>query len=314
MSSKRILWVDNLRGFLILLVVLGHTIQYSMPGFYNSHVFNYIYSFHMPLFFVVSGFVSYKPCERVFWGGIKRRCAQLLIPYLIWTLFFCLVSGTSLIRGYFESPVYWFLIILFFISILITACQRLSFRLKIKPEWICGALAIVLFGIVSVLKPSILSLGILHVHFFFFTLGWFMRKYENGIVRFWMMFPAGIATAALGWFYHMGATPFGLASVPPSIYFLFSGFAGTVFFVTLFKRFANVSMDFFSHIGRLTLGIYVIHIIICGFATNWMQQFVAVNGNIVGVTLLFVLISVATIVVSMLLERSKVTRRLIGLY
>ena len=44
---KKVNWVDSLKGFAIILVVLGHI---------SSPLSSLIYSFHMPLFFVVSGF------------------------------------------------------------------------------------------------------------------------------------------------------------------------------------------------------------------------------------------------------------------
>ena len=46
--SKRELWIDILRGIGILLVVLGHT---------NPPFKRIIYSFHIPLFFILSGFL-----------------------------------------------------------------------------------------------------------------------------------------------------------------------------------------------------------------------------------------------------------------
>ncbi len=48
MSEKRIEWIDVLKGIGIILVILGHT-----------HVLfrTYIFSFHMPLFFFISGYL-----------------------------------------------------------------------------------------------------------------------------------------------------------------------------------------------------------------------------------------------------------------
>ncbi len=65
--QERIKWVDNLKGFAILLVILGHSLQYFYRDFNNSHLANFIYSFHMPLFFALSGFVSFRDS----WG-VKR--------------------------------------------------------------------------------------------------------------------------------------------------------------------------------------------------------------------------------------------------
>ena len=65
MGKKRVKWADSLKGILILLVVLGHSIQ----GVYGENVdscllWNVIYSFHMPAFFAISGFFV-----RPAWGG-----------------------------------------------------------------------------------------------------------------------------------------------------------------------------------------------------------------------------------------------------
>lgn len=61
MASQRVFWVDNLKGILIILVVAGHVLQsaidMNMTSEYMDNIFKWIYSFHMPLFFVISGFV-----------------------------------------------------------------------------------------------------------------------------------------------------------------------------------------------------------------------------------------------------------------
>lgn len=47
-GTERLVWIDALRGFAILLVIVGHT----SPPFQKL-----IYGFHMPLFFILSGFI-----------------------------------------------------------------------------------------------------------------------------------------------------------------------------------------------------------------------------------------------------------------
>ena len=59
MSEKRFDKWDNARGMLITLVVLGHVIE---PGVnskgYLNWLFFFIYVFHMPAFFFLSGMLS----------------------------------------------------------------------------------------------------------------------------------------------------------------------------------------------------------------------------------------------------------------
>ena len=45
--AERLSWLDVLKGIGIILVVIGHV--YS-----NRTVFNWLYSFHMPLFFLAA--------------------------------------------------------------------------------------------------------------------------------------------------------------------------------------------------------------------------------------------------------------------
>lgn len=63
MNNKRLIWVDSLKGWLILLVVMGHAIQYCMKDgeCESNYWWNLIYSFHMPAFMTLSGFVNYRP-------------------------------------------------------------------------------------------------------------------------------------------------------------------------------------------------------------------------------------------------------------
>lgn len=314
MSSNRILWVDNLKGFLILLVVLGHTIQYSMQAFDSSHVFNYIYSFHMPLFFLISGFVSYKSSlSSTILGGAKKRGVQLLLPYVFWGILFCILTGMTIERGLFVSPVFWFLILLFFISVLMSVCQWVSSRIGWKSEVVCCIMVILLFVIQGLFKPNFLSLHILHIHFFFYTIGWYLRKYEAKMLMNWMLIPSAVGFAVLGWFYQRGAMPSSLSIIPPSIYFLASGIVGSWCFLLLFRRYINMSLPLLGCIGRLTLGIYVIHLVACGYCETIMKSLTENSGGVWGVTTLFVVISIVTILISFLLSKSKYTCFLIGL-
>lgn len=79
----RIQYLDNLKGFAILLVVLGHCVQSTVTGYDDNPIFKVIYSFHMPLFFMISGYVSYK--YSFSWRqSVSKRAYQLLVPYCIW--------------------------------------------------------------------------------------------------------------------------------------------------------------------------------------------------------------------------------------
>lgn len=58
--KNRLVWADSLKGCLMILVVFGHAVQYCLPTTHNlSHLWNMIYSFHMPAFMAISGYLNY---------------------------------------------------------------------------------------------------------------------------------------------------------------------------------------------------------------------------------------------------------------
>ena len=78
MAKQRLIWADSLKGWLILLVILGHAIQQTLGADCDSnHLWNLIYSFHMPAFMAVSGWLAYwglKHCKptNYNWGGVFK--------------------------------------------------------------------------------------------------------------------------------------------------------------------------------------------------------------------------------------------------
>ena len=65
--------IDILKGIGIILMVLGHM-------HFNDAVFNkYIFGFHMPLFFLVSGYLYHRP--ESFGKAVVKKAKTMLIPY-----------------------------------------------------------------------------------------------------------------------------------------------------------------------------------------------------------------------------------------
>ena len=88
--------IDTVKGFAIMLVVLGHCIQYgsgaaffNANAFYDDPVFRIIYSFHMPLFAIVSGYLFYFSISRRTVGVIfKKQLSSLFVPIVVWSVLF----------------------------------------------------------------------------------------------------------------------------------------------------------------------------------------------------------------------------------
>ncbi|MCO5381610.1 MAG: acyltransferase family protein [Methanosarcina barkeri] len=80
----RLHWIDALKGIGIMLVVFAH---HSLPVALDT----YIFSFHMPLFFFISGFLfdfgKYTGSATNF---VKGRLRSLIVPYFCFALLTCL--------------------------------------------------------------------------------------------------------------------------------------------------------------------------------------------------------------------------------
>lgn len=74
--EKRVAYIDIAKGIGILLIVLGH----NDLSEYHPFLHKFVYSFHIPLFFFLSG-MFFKP-ERPFRDLVKRRFDTLLKPFL----------------------------------------------------------------------------------------------------------------------------------------------------------------------------------------------------------------------------------------
>lgn len=92
--SKKINWILILQGWTMLWVVIGHApIDMSQMSGYSKVLFQIAYSFHMPLFFMISGYLFYMtrlskyPSELWNYKAIMvDKLKRLGIPFVIFTI------------------------------------------------------------------------------------------------------------------------------------------------------------------------------------------------------------------------------------
>ena len=86
--QNRDLTLDIAKGLCILLVVMGHILQYNTIAGMDQPLFNFIYSFHMPAFMLLSGCVAALGRQNVVAGTsctfIKKKVQQLALPFFVW--------------------------------------------------------------------------------------------------------------------------------------------------------------------------------------------------------------------------------------
>ncbi len=79
--NKRINWIDWAKFFAITMVVFGH-----IPEYPESALLQYVCSFHMPLFFFISGYLTKRRTDTL--DNIKRHWHSLVIPYFLYNVIF----------------------------------------------------------------------------------------------------------------------------------------------------------------------------------------------------------------------------------
>ncbi len=189
--SARSLLVDVVRGLAISLVVVGHQAQgvarreWWGPGPFGNSVWIYIYEFHMPAFFFVSGiFISSSVAKRGPSRFIKTKVSQMLWPYLLWSVLIYLVdfplqpfmhvkNATPLkfLMEFLDGNTLWFMPAIFFCVLL-----GMLFRNVSKPLLFALATAAALIPIHW--HPTFVA-ETLH-HFPFLVAGmWVSREYER---------------------------------------------------------------------------------------------------------------------------------------
>ena len=195
--------IDAARGIAIILVVMGH-ICTGIPG-----LVKWIYSFHMPLFFLISGYLQEGKEYGRFTSYLKKKAGALLYPYYIFAVLGTLgtvmyVRNREVISQTIISRVFgittesnaigaiWFLMVLFEVEILDYAI------VKVRQKWvvpICGVIGSMLMAF-SLEIPFMMHLTFTGI--VFFNIGKLLKKHYRNfassqnmecilIVFFWIL-------------------------------------------------------------------------------------------------------------------------------
>ena len=181
---------DLLKGILIILVILGWAILGSHTSEFSRYI---IYSFHMPLFFGVTGFLLLKGklSNLSFLELLKKYFRRMMIPWMIVVLlvFFLGIQDrysqlnikNLLLSFIFPVSHLWFIIDLFIFIIILWFCIRKNISNKILFSLLIP-LAIIPLTIryLNLTSPGELVYNIISVHrpdfFIFFVLGFVIRN------------------------------------------------------------------------------------------------------------------------------------------
>lgn len=199
--KPRLRYFDMLKGVAIFLVVMGHVITMCVREVDRTALFKFIEHIHMPLFFFISGWFTFKIADtgRVVTPGIGQRALRLLLPMVavssLWVFYFPHSGLESPLESTFPAlwantwkNGYWFTLVLFEIFLIYAASTRLLSMCANVYASVGCALAIwaVLLSLYLYVLPAdisgYLSLELTAAFYPAFMFGVLARRYRDGFM------------------------------------------------------------------------------------------------------------------------------------
>jgi fucose 4-O-acetylase-like acetyltransferase len=266
-SVPRVAWIDAARGIGIILVVAGHVERGLVSaGIAQGAIWSWldygVYTFHMPLFFLLAG-VNVPGSLRRPWRFLQTKVWTIAYPYVLWSIIqgSALVSLSSITNGQAHisdllaigwQPMaqFWFLYVLM-------ACQLTALFLARRPR-LLASIAVVSFTATVLLTQDGVTDEFLHAFPFF----------ACGIL---------LSDRVLGWRLGGDALWAGLAAIGLAISIPLSGLlngkdfnaalalpsavCGIMFLVCVSRMLGGASLRVAAGLGRMSMTIYVTHIL-----------------------------------------------------
>jgi fucose 4-O-acetylase-like acetyltransferase len=308
--SKRINYIDVARGIGILLVVMGHNDFAAISPFMHK----LIYSFHMPLFFFLSGYFLNTAIP--FWSFVKKRFNGLLKPYFftIFLIYFFSISFekmsfanaiTRIVKSLYGTGIYidwvqlWFLPHLFVVSIYAFLFYKVFGRVNLRwVRWLI--LLFTLFIATLYLKAFFpfhiqvlgkgynlfglpFSLDLVLLSGFFFILGCethSLEQIENLYGNVFFLLITGAALVLMNIFLSP-QIDLNTRAYDSFLVSTLEAVAGILFIMALSRQIdlrTSWLSNMFQYVGRITLIILILHGPIQDF---WGQKIMAVTDNLV---------------------------------
>jgi fucose 4-O-acetylase-like acetyltransferase len=315
-TKSRIEFIDLLKAFTIFCLLWFHSIGDLRTGnsLLTDPVFKFFLIFHMPLFFMISGFFFNSSFNLNFKDFFWKKLVVLLIPHITWSIIIGLsdwgipyvgwkrpfvdkpFSVSSYVYTLFfpEATDFWFLKDLFLTeSLVFVSCKIFKKRYA---AFIISMLFVLLFnffGVVGKMQRFFMPIfwtGILlkayypifskHLNMFLVGSGILFvvcfYLYDNSYMIYLMDF---LPLINFQQSFVDGKIIFNFTNIDISGFRLLAGLAGSIFFFAVFQRFwkKNSITSFISPCGQLTLGIYGIQSIILQRIMKNILDFTNVN-------------------------------------
>lgn len=307
-NSNRIGYIDALRGFTMILVVFQHI---YLPNF--SPLCMLLITLRMPLFFFVSGYISYRSNQE--WGieSYRHRMAdkfrRLIIPVVVVGAIYSIAIGSSL-HSFITDPYkngYWFTLSLFEMLALYYTIRLVVARYgsmssgRMVTYILVGAILIYLlvYDFIEYSYEDILSISRSVQYLPFFALGIFLGHYREAFNRLvdsgymWIVWGCFALIAMVIFTYQcdvdsyifVGDSSYSAYVARYAVRFVV-GVVGLLSVYGLFRRCRALFDDKrqfkpLQYVGRHTLEVYIFHYFLLINFTSALRPYIVDDVNIV---------------------------------
>lgn len=279
-KKRRILTVDIARALAIITVLMGHVVD--SDTMYKT----VIYSFHMPLFFFLSGFVMKQKDTYTVAGWqdfLFKKICTIYFPYMLWGLIYAqfsfkhlayLLYGTreTLLAAVSLSSL-WFLPVLLVAAVIVEFIGSISVRL-VKQRALITAFAGLCCLIVGFLLPhhhkygDPLGIDIAFVAAGFMLFGQLLKNFhEKKLLHlYWIQVLCCVCSLGGMILFFLFVKSEGYVLMANAVYgnvlwFLLTSVLGICFVMSLSALIAKIApkQKLLPYIGCNTMGIFILH-------------------------------------------------------
>lgn len=286
-QSRDRVYINVVKGVAVFLMIWGHCIQFCTGGSFNcfsSPAFQWIYSFHMPLFMLISGYLFYFSFEkRDLKTLLIHRTQGMLQPIVFGSILNLILMKlpTLLLLGsanIFNGELLTGLFSLWFLWCVLSSGTAVALAGKLGRNWISQ----LIFLVIGIFFVALFPENDYHLFMYpYFVAGFYYGKYHKrlpgwvrklallSLIVFPVMLPdyhsyhliyvTGVYVPDLPWNQLVAVNSFRWAI----------GFAGSLFVLTVVDMVFKVSVDrqhewrvlrFLAKLGENSLAVYCISV------------------------------------------------------
>ena len=329
-NNSRKPWIDALRGFAMLLVIIMHVPFAAGVGGENVYTTLIGWMF-MPLFFFVSGLVMYNPNRQ--WSAktwctyMGRKFMQLIVPTSIVFLLLCGVYRYNVLEQLLHpmKAGCWFTITLLGFILLYTLYEWSTQNIRIRDVWKIATLLVITCVLSCVVAKFALWKGIFGenvrvyydalqiskwCYFQYFILGVLVSKYQKWIKKI-ISYPLVAAFTFIVWvvvaIMRIQDTVVAL-SIPYLSQLIHIIYVYTSIMLVAYVFYYYRSWIVMSKVGKIaqvvgcnTLGIYLLHYFFLWGGYNFILKFYSTHSTPLMMFVIYVIVAILILVASMLL-------------